>query len=90
MRVQRKQATIWHFIVVIIDPSLHHSGPGLPVLSCAPLVWYGGGLKLHYDLTKANRSIVTTTQTKLMALTAPLNTSGTWTYLWIVHDYSLS
>lgn len=49
---RRKQNTIGDFVVVIINSSLHHSGPGLPVLRCSPLIRHGGGLELDYDLRR--------------------------------------
>lgn len=45
-----RQSTIRHFVVVIINPSLHHPRPRLPVLSGTPLVWVGRRLELNYDL----------------------------------------
>lgn len=54
---QRNLITIRHVIMVIINPSLHHPGSGLPVLSGAPLIWYGRGLKLHDHLQRQTEFI---------------------------------
>lgn len=53
----RGELTIWYFIVGIVNPSLHHSGPGLSVLSGAPLVWHRGGLKLHNHLQTQRKTL---------------------------------
>lgn len=44
------KSTVRHFIVVVVNPSLHQPGPGLTVRGCAPLVWDGGRLELDDHL----------------------------------------
>ena len=50
---RRGISTFRHFIMVIVDASLHHPGSGLTLLGCAPLVRHSRGLELNYNLLEA-------------------------------------
>lgn len=49
------KSTVSHFVEVVVNPSLHHPGPGLPIWGRAPLVWDGRRLELNDHLPTRNR-----------------------------------
>lgn len=80
------ELTIGYVVVVVVDPSLHHSGPGLSILSCAPLVWHRGGLELHNHLQQQEKNTPSSAGAIIIIIISLISDP---LHLRVVHDNSL-